>query len=56
MNAMFSPETLKELAEEIPAGRLAKPKEIAYWVDCLLNPESDYLTGQTIYVSGGWLE
>ncbi|WP_270850495.1 elongation factor P 5-aminopentanone reductase [Lactobacillus delbrueckii] len=56
MNAMFSPETLKELAEEIPAGHLAKPKEIAYWVDCLLNPESDYLTGQTIYVSGGWLE
>ncbi len=56
MNAMFSGETLADLAEEIPAGHLANPTEIAYWVDCLLNPESDYLTGQTIYVSGGWLE
>ena len=56
LNAMFSAEALDELAEEIPAGHLAKPKEIAYWVDCLLNPESDYLTGQTIYVTGGWLE
>ena len=56
MNAMFSKEVLADLAEEIPASHLADPSEISYWVDCLLKPESDYLTGQTIYVSGGWLE
>ncbi|KRL91582.1 elongation factor P 5-aminopentanone reductase [Lactobacillus kalixensis] len=55
MNAMFSKEVMNEVQEEIPAGRLAEGKDIAYWVKTLLEPESSYCTGQTIYVSGGWL-
>ncbi|KRL63874.1 elongation factor P 5-aminopentanone reductase [Lactobacillus psittaci] len=55
MNSIFSEETLNEVKEEIPAGRLAKGDDISYWVANLLRPESDYLTGQTIYISGGWL-
>lgn len=55
MNAMFSDEVMQEVVNEIPANRLAKSKDIAYWVNTLLNKNSGYATGQTIYVSGGWL-
>ena len=55
MNDIFSSEVLKEVKEEIPAGRLAKPEDISYWVDTLLAPQADYLTGQTIYIDGAWL-
>lgn len=55
MNAIFSKETLEEVKNEIPAGRLAEPKDISFWVKNLLAPQADYLTGQTIYVDGGWL-
>lgn len=55
MNAIFSKETLEEVKDEIPAGRLAEPEDISFWVKNLLAPQADYLTGQTIYVDGGWL-
>ncbi|MBP2057645.1 3-oxoacyl-[acyl-carrier protein] reductase [Lactobacillus colini] len=55
MNAIFSKETLEQVKDEIPAGRLAKPEDVSFWVKNLLAPQSDYLTGQTIYVDGGWL-
>lgn len=55
MNAMFSKETMQEVKDEIPASRLASGEDIAYWVNAILNEKSGYLTGQTIYVSGGWL-
>ena len=55
MNSILSDETLKTVKEEIPAGRLACGKDISYWVKTLLDKRSAYLTGQTIYVSGGWL-
>lgn len=56
MNAEFSEDDLDELALEIPVGRMAQPNEIAIWVKNLLATEADYLTGQTIYVDGGWLK
>ena len=55
MNAMFSEETIAEVTDEIPIGRFASGKDISYWVKVILNPQSGYLTGQTIYISGGWL-
>ncbi|MBD5430345.1 SDR family oxidoreductase [Lactobacillus sp.] len=55
MNAIFSQETLEQVKGEIPAGRLAEPEDISFWVKNLLAPQADYLTGQTIYVDGGWL-
>ena len=55
MNAIFDAGTLNEVKNEIPAGRLANPKDISFWVENLLDERSDYLTGQTIYVDGGWL-
>lgn len=51
----FSEEELTELKEEIPMGRLAKPTDISFWIDVLLKPQAQYMTGETIYVDGGWL-
>ncbi|MFO7715530.1 3-oxoacyl-[acyl-carrier-protein] reductase [Desulfosarcina sp.] len=38
---------------EIPLGRIGKPEEIAGVVAFLASPAADYITGQTIHVSGG---
>lgn len=56
MNAkMFSAETLSQLKDEIPVGNLASPAEISYWVKVLVDEKARYMTGQTLYVTGGWL-
>lgn len=55
MNKIFSQETMQEVRDEIPASRLAEGEDIAYWVNAILDEKSGYMTGQTIYVSGGWL-
>jgi 3-oxoacyl-[acyl-carrier protein] reductase len=46
---------MSALQEEIPAGRLAQPDEIASLVYFLALPESSYITGQIISPNGGWL-
>lgn len=56
MNNMFDEETLENIRAEIPLGRLATPSEISYWVTVLLDEKAGYLTGQTIFVNGGWLD
>lgn len=55
MNKMISAADLNEVRKAIPAGRLAQGNDVSYWVNALLDKRSGYLTGQTIYVSGGWL-
>jgi len=37
----------------IPLGRYGKPEEIASVVRFLCGPGADYITGQTVHVSGG---
>jgi NAD(P)-dependent dehydrogenase (short-subunit alcohol dehydrogenase family) len=37
-----------------PMGRMAKPNEIAEMVAVLASDRSAYVTGQTIFVDGGW--
>jgi 3-oxoacyl-[acyl-carrier protein] reductase len=48
-------EDKQALRDEIPAGRFAKPEEIASLVYFLALPESGYITGQIISPNGGWL-
>jgi len=38
-----------------PLGRWATPEDIAWPVVFLASPASDFITGQVIYVDGGWL-
>ena len=53
MNSHLSAEELAALAEEIPAGRLGRPEEVAESVFALINSPA-YLTGQIITLDGGW--
>ncbi|MNH81251.1 3-oxoacyl-[acyl-carrier-protein] reductase FabG [compost metagenome] len=55
MMASFEEAELRRLEEEIPAGRLATPEEIASLVYFLALPESGYITGQIISPNGGWI-
>ncbi|MDM5155974.1 SDR family oxidoreductase [Bacillus sp. DX1.1] len=54
MLSVFSEEDKKGIAEEIPAGRLGVPEEVAKTVSFLVSPNSSYITGQIIGVNGGW--
>lgn len=54
MNSCFSHEELEDLCTEIPAGRMASPKEVAELVLTLVNAPS-YLTGEIIKMDGGWI-
>ena len=54
MNARLSETDRKNLAEEIPAGRFARPEEVANFLyDLSRSPE--YLTGQVIGFDGGYI-
>lgn len=54
MNRCFSREEIHAICEEIPAGRMGTPEEIAD-TTALLARAPVYLTGQIIGVDGGWM-
>ncbi len=45
---------LKALERRIPMGRLAKPDEIAKVAIFLASDDCSYITGETIFIDGGW--
>ena len=51
---VFSEEDKKEIAEDIPLGRIGLPEEVAKTVSFLVSPGASYITGQIIGVNGGW--
>ena len=55
MTSFLNDDEKNELTDEIPLNKMAQPQDISFWVDTLLNKQSRYLTGETIYVDGGWL-
>lgn len=54
MLSCYSAEELKQVAEEIPAGRLAQPDEIAAAVQFLVSRDAAYINGQVLSVNGAW--
>ncbi|MFO8193109.1 MAG: 3-oxoacyl-ACP reductase family protein [Bacillota bacterium] len=58
MEARVKGKTAAELKEEIagatPLGRLGKPEDVAAAVAFFVSPDSDYLTGEVINVTGGY--
>lgn len=48
-------EQLEEIKKTIPIGRLAEPIEIAELVTFLCSEKNSYITGQTIFIDGGYL-
>jgi 3-oxoacyl-[acyl-carrier protein] reductase len=51
---MTPQEVVKGWQDQIPAGRLGKPHEIASLCVYLASQQAGYLTGQAIAVDGGW--
>src|SRR3712207_2646304 len=50
-------EDRERVAATVPARRLAKPEEVAWWCAALLSPYADYVTGADLTIDGGhWLE
>lgn len=52
---MNQPEKLAGLLENIPAGRLGQPRDVASAVAFLASDEADYITGTTLVIDGGLL-
>ena len=49
-----TPEQIKMLTEALPIKRLAEPKEIAEFVYFLASEKNSFITGQTIFIDGGF--
>lgn len=45
----------KQFVQLIPWGRLGEPRDIANAALFLASDEADYVTGETLFVDGGWL-
>ena len=54
MNSFLSAEELECILEDIPAGRMGTPDEVAK-LAYDINEKNDYLTGQIIILDGGWI-
>lgn len=44
-----------QIKARIPLGRLAQPADVADAVSFLLSEQASFITGQSLYVDGGWL-
>lgn len=49
-----SPEQIKALAEALPIKRMGEPLEIAEFVYFLASEKNSFMTGQTVFVDGGF--
>jgi NAD(P)-dependent dehydrogenase (short-subunit alcohol dehydrogenase family) len=54
-NMLLDEKTRQGLLMRIPKGRIGKPEDIGAMAVFLASDESDYCTGATFYVDGGWL-
>ncbi len=55
VEALLQDETVREeLVSRIPLGRLALPEDVVGSVVFLASPASDFVTGHTLLVDGGW--
>lgn len=54
MNKCHSKETLAEIKEKTPLGRIGEPQEVADIAVFLASEKADFITGQVIEVSGGF--
>ena len=52
---MDDPELFQSFLKEIPLGRIAQPEDIAAAAVYLASDESDFVTGHTLFVDGGFL-
>ena len=54
MNNNLSKETIQEIVDNTPIGRIGKPKDVANLVEFLISEKAKFITGQIISVDGGF--
>ena len=54
MNAVHSAETMRELAEQTPLGRIGTAREVAESILYLCSDKAAFVTGQVLGVTGGF--
>src|SRR5207253_570654 len=54
MIGQIRPEVLAEYEKRIPLGRVGRPEDVANAILFLASEESEYITGQTLPITGGW--
>ena len=54
MNAMHSADTMRQLAEETPLGRIGTAAEVADSILYLCSERASFVTGQVLGVTGGF--
>ena len=55
MNPLDDPAQLQQLEPTIPLRRIGLPEDVADVIAFLLSEDARYVSGQTIFVDGGWL-
>ena len=55
MVQVLGEETLRDLAEQTPLGRLGTPEDIAHAVAFLASDKASFLTGQVLTADGGFI-
>lgn len=53
LSARDTPQEIKDLLTLIPYGRVGEPEDVAKLAVWLASDESDYITGETVYIDGG---
>ena len=54
MNRQLDENTVNEIIEETPLARVGTPLDVANAILFLSGDKSDFITGQVLYVNGGW--
>ena len=55
VDALLQDESIREeVISRIPLGRVAEPEDVAGTAVFLASPASDFITGHTLLVDGGW--
>lgn len=49
-----APEAYERFMASVPFGEPGRPDDVAALVEFLVGPDAGYITGQTIFVCGGW--
>jgi glucose 1-dehydrogenase len=52
-NVWGNPDSLRDLLQKIPLGRIGEPEEVARTAAVLLSEAGSYVTGTTVFVDGG---